>query len=150
MTETFLPTTNKDMESKIKTIVQDSLKKWETQFESNVDQKLSPLREQVIKTNQFLEQLMTNKSLEYNFETHKEETFNSRKDHHPSWFLISQHHTLGDTHHEHRGNKLDMHKFDGTYPTKQVSEMEHFFYLHNICTNNDKCQVVLLYLDVEY
>jgi hypothetical protein len=80
-----------------------------------------------MKNNQFLEQLITNKSVRFNFEPHGEETSNSRKEHPPSWFLNSQYHTLGDTHQGHCGPKLDMHKFYGIDPTGWVSQMEHFF-----------------------
>ena len=43
-------------------------------------------------------------------------------------------------HQRHRGPKLDMHKFDGTDPIGWVSQMEHFFFLHNICMDIDKVQ----------
>ena len=103
-----------------------------------------------MKNNQLLEQLITNKSVEVNFEPHGEETSKLRKDHPLSWFLNSQHHTLGDTHMGHHGPKLDMHKFDGMDPAGLVSQMEHFFYLHNMCTYVDKYQITLVYLDVEF
>ena len=125
--------------------VQDEIKT----MEARIEQKLFPLHEALEKTNQMLNQLMANKCVENSFEPHREEASNLRKDH-PPWFLNSQHHTLGDTHQGHRGPKLDMHKFDGTNPTRWASQMEHFFYLYNICTDIDKYQVALLYLDVEH
>ena len=42
-----------------------------------------------MKNNQFLKQLIINKSIEFNFESHGEDTSNSRKDRPPSWFLNS-------------------------------------------------------------
>ena len=84
MTKTHSTTTTKDMETKIHAIMQATLKTWETQFDSKVDKKLSPIHEQIMKTNQLLDQLMANKSIENNFEPHREETSNSRKDYPPS------------------------------------------------------------------
>ena len=71
------------------------------------------------------------------------------KDDPPYWLLNSLSHTLGDTHQGHRGPKLDMHKFDSTYMAGWVSQMEHFFFLHNIHTNVDKYQMVLFDLDAQ-
>ena len=53
---------------------------------------------------------------------------------------------MGDT----RGPKLDMQKFDGIDPEGWASQMEHFFFLHNIYTTDDKYQVALLYLDAKH
>lgn len=66
-----------------------------------------------------------------------------------SRFLNSQNHILGDTHQEIHGPMLDMHKFDGTNPTRWISQIGHFFYLHHINSDTDKYQIALLYLDAE-
>ena len=97
--------------------------------------------------NELLQHCRGKKYLEASYEPHGEETSHTEKDLPSFGFFTSPHHTLEDTHQGHRGPKLDMHKFDSTDAAGWVSQMEHFFCLHNICTTNDKYQVSLLYLD---
>lgn len=49
----------------------------------------------------------------------------------------------------HRFPKLDMHKFEGSYPTGWVSQMEKYFHLHNIIDPKTKLKVRVIYLNVE-
>ena len=87
--------------------------------------------------------------LGHNYEPHGEVTSNVEKD--PLYFglFISPPHTKRDTRHKPRGPKLDMQKFHGNDREGWVSQIEHLFFLHNICTVNDKYQVALLYQDEE-
>ena len=46
--------------------------------------------------------------------------------------------------------KVEMHKFDGSDPTGWVSQMEHYFSLHDIRDDETKLHVGVLYLDQEW
>jgi hypothetical protein len=89
------------------------------------------------------------KYLEENYEPHGEETSHAENDPLSFGLFTSPPHTTGDTRHGPRGPKLDMQELDGTDPVDWVSQMEHFFFLHNICTSDDKYQLSLVYLDAE-
>ena len=99
--------------------------------------------------NKVAQHIRGKKYLEENYEPHGEEKSHTKQD--PLYFgLFScRHHTMEDTCHRPRGPKLDMKKFDGIDIQGWVSQMEHLFFLHNICTTDDKYQVALLYLDLE-
>jgi hypothetical protein len=45
--------------------------------------------------------------------------------------------------------KVEMHKFDGSDPAGWVSQLEHYFSLHNIQDDETKLHVGILYLDQE-
>jgi hypothetical protein len=45
--------------------------------------------------------------------------------------------------------KVEMHKFDGLDPTGWVSQMEHYFSLHDIRDDETKLHVGVMYLDQE-
>jgi hypothetical protein len=45
--------------------------------------------------------------------------------------------------------KVEMHKLDGSDPTRRVSQMEHYFSLHDIQDDETKIHVGILYLDQE-
>ena len=100
--------------------------------------------------NEVLQHIRGKKYLEANYEPHREET--SHVEHDPIYFGLfpSPQHTMGDTHHGPHGPKLDMQKFDGTDTEGWVYQMEHFFFLHNICIEEEKYQVALVYLDAEH
>ena len=56
---------------------------------------------------------------------------------------------MGDTCLGPHGPKLDMKMFYGNDPARWVSQMKHFFFLHNICIVDHKYQVALLYVDAK-
>lgn len=98
-----------------------------------------------MKTNNAIHQLVANKYVGTNFDHQKEETSLLGNGHPHYWLLKSQCHLIRDMHRGHCVPRLDLHKFDGTDPIEWVSQMDHFFFLHNICTN-----IEILYLDVEH
>ena len=142
MTETRETTTSKEMETTMYASLQDEIKSMKVKFQSQ----LNPLQEVL---NEVAKHIRGKKSLGKNYEPHGEETSTAAKDPLSFGLFTSPPHTMGDTRHRIRGPKLDMQKFDGTDPEGWISQMEHFFFLHNICTTDDKYQVALLYLDAK-
>jgi hypothetical protein len=142
MTETKAITTAKEMENMVFANLHDEIRAMEFKFQSQLTSMQEALTEVV-------QHIKGKKSLEANYEPHGEETSHAEKDPLSFGLFNSPPHTMGDTSHGPRGPKLDMQKFDGTDPAGWVSQMEHFFCLHNICTTDDKYQVALLYLDAE-
>jgi hypothetical protein len=45
--------------------------------------------------------------------------------------------------------KVEVNKFDGSNPTRWVTQMEHYFSLHEITDDLIKLHVSVLYLDLE-
>ena len=123
--------------------LQDEIKALEVKFQNQ----LNPMQAVL---NELVEHIKGKKYLGKNNEIHEEETSIAEKDPHSFGLITSPPHTMGDTRHGPHGPKMDMQKFDGTDLEGWVSQMEHLFFLHNICTANDKYQVALLYLDVEH
>jgi len=68
--------------------------------------------------------------------------------HHHSSF--NNHHQLStDSSGWNRFPKIEVNKFNGPYPVGWVSQMEHYFSLHNITDDRAKVRVAVLYLDFE-
>jgi hypothetical protein len=59
------------------------------------------------------------------------------------------HSPWGSPNHWNKVPKVEMHKFDGSYPARWVSEMEHYFSLHDIQNDETKIHVGVLVLDQE-
>jgi hypothetical protein len=75
----------------------------------------------------------------------KEQSFHQRDLNHPiPWGLTLTHLFVTS-----RLPKVDMNKFDGSDPTRWVTQMEHYFSLHGIIDDLMKLHVGVLYLDPE-
>ena len=142
MTDTRATRASKEMQTTMYASLLDEIKALEVKFQSQ----LNPLQEVL---NEVVEHIRGKKSLGQNYEPHGEETSHAEKDPLSFGLFTTPPHTMGDTRHGPRGPKLDMQKFDGTDPKGWVSQLGHLFFLHNICTVDDKYQVTLLYLDAE-
>lgn len=122
--------------------LQDEIKALEVKFQNQ----LNPLQTML---HEVTKHIKGKTSLGHNYEPHGEEKSTTNKDPLSFGLFTSPTHTMGDTRHRTRGLKLGMQKFDGIDPEGWVSQMEHFFFPHNICTADDKYQVALLYLDAK-
>lgn len=90
MTKSHATTTNKEMETRLTTLVQDEIHN----LESKIESKIAPIHASVEK---LLTHFKDKQSIEVSSEPHGEETSHSRKDHPSYGFFNSQQHTLGDT-----------------------------------------------------
>ena len=142
MTETRGTTVAKEMETTMYASLQDEIKALEVKFQNQ----LNPLQAML---NDVTEHIKGKKYFWKTYEPHREETSTIENDPLSFGLFTSPPHTTRDTCHGPRGPKLDMQKFDGTNPVGWVSQMKHLFFLHNICTVDDKYQIALLYLDAK-
>ena len=110
MTETRATTTTKELQNMMFSSLQDEIKALEVKFQNQ----LNPLQAVLIEG---ADHIKGKKSLGQNYEPHWEETSTIENDPLSFGLFTSPPHTMEDTHHEPRGPKLDMQKFDGTDPT---------------------------------
>ena len=142
MIETRATTTSKYLQNTMFAKLHDDIQALEVKFQNQ----LNPLETML---HEVTAHIKCKTYLGHNYDPQGEETSTIAKDPLSFGLFISPTHTMGDTCHEPRGTKLDMQKFDGTDIEGWVSQMNHFFCLHNINTTEDKYKVSLLYLDVE-
>ena len=118
--------------------LQDEIKALEVKFQNQ----LNPLETML---QEVTAHIKGKTSLGHNYEPHREETSTTTKEPLSFGLFTSPPHTMVDIRDRPRHPK-----FDGIDLEGYVSQMEHFFFLHNICTTDDKYQVALLYLDAEH
>lgn len=97
--ETYSATQAWELETKLKSNLQEALleqmKNFENKINSKIDQRIYSLQDDLEKNINFLHQLVANKYIESMFDHHREETSFSRNDHHHTFFMNSQCHTSG-------------------------------------------------------
>jgi hypothetical protein len=128
-----------ELDTKVATL-SDELKQGLTsltkQFQEELHQNMSNL------SNQFQEILMHNPGSKPKSHPHTSHSSHYENPHlsHSPW---------GSPNSWNKVPKVEMHKFDGSNPTGWVSQMEHYFSLHDIRDDETKLHVGVLYLDQE-